>query len=291
MTHGLDVGAPEMAAQACDDPMVPRPYLVQRVHRETGDTLTLELTPADGGDGLAFAPGQFTMLYVFGVGEVPISISGNPTRPSPLVHTLRAAGTVTAALATLRDGAMVGVRGPFGTSWPVTEAEGHDVVLVPGGIGLAPLRPVIYHLLTHRARYGKIVILYGVRTPRDLLYRREVERWRSHLDLEVGVTVDRGTAEWHGNVGLVTTLIPRAGFDPARTVAMVCGPEVMMRFTAAELRKRGVDADRIYLSMERNMKCAIGLCGHCQLGPVFVCKDGPVFRLDRIEALMGKREL
>lgn len=279
------------APAAPDDPMIPSPYLVQRVHRETSDTVTLELTPADGGDGLAFAPGQFTMLYGFGVGEVPISISGNPTRPRMLVHTLRAAGTVTSALAALRQGAMVGVRGPFGTAWPTAEAEGHDVVLVPGGIGLAPLRPVVYHLMANRARYGKIVLLYGARTPHDLLFRHELERWRSHFDLEVGITVDQGSAEWRDNVGLVTTLIPRAGFDPIHTLAMICGPEVMMRFTAAELRKRGVTSDRIYLSMERNMKCAIGLCGHCQYGPFFVCKDGPVFRMDVVEALLGKREL
>jgi NAD(P)H-flavin reductase len=264
------------------EPMLPRAFRVTATRRESYDTFTLDLVPADGGAPIAFAPGQFNMLYAPGVGEVPISISGDPGEPGVLVHTLRRVGAVTAAFGRLGRGALVGVRGPYGTSWPVARAAGRDVVLVAGGIGLAPLRPALYALLARRAEYRRVVLLYGARTPRDLLFRRELERWRARLDLAVEATVDHATEGWHGHVGVVTTLVRRAGFDPHHTAAMVCGPEVMMRFTARELERRGVAADSVFVSMERNMKCAVGLCGHCQLGPVFVCKDGPVFPLDRI---------
>ncbi len=273
------------------DPMLPELYRIERVGRETGDTFTLELEPLYGGRALSFGAGQFTMLYAFGVGEVPISISGDPTRPGRLVHTIRDVGTVTHALAALKKGDTVGVRGPFGICWPVEDAEGGDLVLIPGGIGLAPLRPALYHVLAHRDRYNRVFVLYGARTPHDLLYHRELQRWRSHLDVEVAVTVDRASAAWHGNVGVVTTLIPRAAFDPTRTTAMICGPEVMMRFVALELQKREVAPENIHISMERNMKCAIGFCGHCQFGPTFICKDGPVFRYDRVSGFLGIREV
>jgi NAD(P)H-flavin reductase len=186
---------------------------------------------------------------------------------------------------------MVGVRGPFGTSWPVEAAEGKDVVIVAGGIGLAPLRPVIYQLQARRERYGRIALLYGARTPRDLLYGTDLLHWRSRFDLQVEVTVDSPVREWKGNVGVVTTLIPHAVFGPSETMAMVCGPEVMMRFTVAELQRHGVPAEAIYLSLERNMKCAVGVCGHCQFGPYFVCRQGPVFRLPQVAPLLGTREM
>jgi NAD(P)H-flavin reductase len=271
--------------------MRPEWYRVQRVGRETADTFTLEMAPAAGGDRLAYAPGQFTMLYAFGVGEVAISISGDAAKRNRLVQTIRKVGTVTHALSGLKAGDLVGVRGPYGNQWPMEAAEGHDVVLIPGGIGLAPLRPALYHILSHRDRYNRVALLYGARSPQELLYRREVQRWRSHLDVEVQVTVDRASGDWHGNVGVVTTLIPRAGFDPARAIAMVCGPEVMMRFTALELQKRGIDPHNIYVSMERNMKCAIGFCGHCQFGPVFICRDGPVFAYTQVRELLDRREV
>jgi NAD(P)H-flavin reductase len=231
------------------------------------------------------------MLYVFGVGEVPISISGDPAAPLALEHTTRAVGTVTRAMQTLRPGQTLGVRGPFGHPWPVAEAVGKDVVLVAGGIGLAPLRPVCYHLFARRHQYGKIVLLYGTRTPEDMLYRRQLEQWRGRFDVAVSVTVDRATGPWQGHVGVVTRLIPGAAFDPLDTVAMICGPEVMMRFTVMELLKYGVSEENIYVSMERNMKCAIGFCGHCQFGPAFLCKDGPVLRYDRIKPWIGQREI
>jgi NAD(P)H-flavin reductase len=273
------------------DPMVPVPFRVKRYHKETRDTYTLELVPADERVEFNFAPGQFNMLYLFGVGEVPISISGDPGAKSPLVHTIRAVGSVTRAMQNLRAGDTVGVRGPFGTPWPMGMADQRDVVIAAGGIGLAPVRPVIYQLLANRDRYGKVVLLYGTRTPEDILYRQELERWRARFDLEVHVTVDRGTTGWRGDVGVVTTLIPKIQFDSMHTLAIICGPEIMMRFTAFELLKRGVWAEKIYISMERNMKCGIGLCGYCQCGRYFICKDGPVFRYDRVKEILLKREI
>lgn len=271
--------------------MLPHRYRVSRIRQETSDTFTLELRPEDKGIGNTFKPGQFNMLYLFGIGEVPISICGDPCRDGPLLHTTREVGLVTRAMRKLHPGDTIGVRGPFGTAWPVEEAFGNDVVLVAGGIGLAPLRSALYHLLAHRDHYGKIVLLYGTRSPEDILYRAELEKWRSQLDLDVHVTVDRATGHWRGNVGVVTTLISRAPFDPQRTTAMICGPEVMMRFAVMHLAERGVRSEQTFLSMERNMQCAVGLCGHCQCGPKLVCKDGPVFRHSDIEPYFGKREL
>jgi NAD(P)H-flavin reductase len=237
------------------------------------------------------------MLYVFGVGETPISISGDASwsgkggTSTVLVHTIRAVGTVIKALRTLKREDVVGVRGPFGSHWPVAQAVGRDIVIVAGGIGLAPLRPVVYYLLANRQRYGKIVLLYGTRTPQDLLYRHQLERWRGRLDLDVQVTVDSATGEWSGHVGVVTSLIPRIAFEPLSTTVMMCGPEIMMRFTVHELQKRGVGPEHIWLSMERNVQCAIGFCGHCQFGPTFICKDGPVLCYDRLQPFFGTREV
>lgn len=268
----------------------PVPWRVVQRSRETPDTWTLELeAPMDG--ELAFAPGQFTMLYAFGVGEVPISISGDAAEPGRLVHTVRAVGPVTRAICDTRPGGAIGVRGPFGSTWPVTAARGGDVVVVAGGIGLAPLRPAVYALLADRAAYGRVFLLYGGRTPSDLLYRRELERWRGRLDVDVAVTVDTAIGDWRGSVGVVTRLIDRAAFDPASATALVCGPEVMMRVTAHSLLDAGIPSDRIHLSMERNMRCAVGHCGHCQLGPALVCRDGPVFRHDLLAPLLEVREL
>ena len=271
------------------DPMLPQPFLVRRVRRETSDTFTVEIEPASAGKIFNFAPGQFNMLYVFGVGEIAISICADP-RGRSLMHTTRVVGTVTKAMSRLRRGDMLGVRGPFGSCWPIEQAAGHDVVLIAGGIGLAPLRGALSQLLRRRNKPGNVVLLYGVRTPEDMLYRHELERWRS-AGLQIYVTADRATGSWPGHVGVVTTLIPRAPFDPVNTVAMVCGPEVMMRYTVLELQKRGVSERSIFMSMERNMKCAVGFCGHCQFGPEFICKDGPVFRYDRVKNWLGIWEL
>lgn len=273
------------------DAMVPEPVPLLRVRREVRETVTLHLDLSSKPGGLRFAPGQFNMLYAFGVGEVPISISGDPAKPSELLHTLRAVGAVTRALCSLGRGSALGLRGPFGSAWPLEQARGRDVVLIAGGLGLAPLRPAIYELLRQREHYRRIAILYGARTPEDLLYRKDLERWRARLDINVHVTVDRAPPDWYGHAGVVPALLSLVQFDPANTIAMTCGPEVMMRFTVRELERRGVPHQQIYLSMERNMKCAVGFCGRCQYGPNFVCKDGPVFRYDRIAWILSKREI
>lgn len=271
--------------------MAPVPFVIKKTQRDTDDTFTIELCDTERGQGISFAPGQFNMLYVFGVGEIPISISGDPTSTKTLIHTVRVVGAVSRAIRRLKAGDIIGVRGPFGSHWPVERAEGNDVILIAGGIGLAPLRPALYYLLANRKKYGKITLLYGTRTPSDILYRAELEQWRARFDLEVEVTVDRSDGDWWGNVGVVPTLIPRAPFDPLNAIAMTCGPEVMMRFSVMALRKSGMATRNIYVSMERNMKCAIGLCGHCQYGGKFVCKDGPVFNYDEVAALFNKREI
>jgi len=269
-------------------PMTPRPFRVVRRRRDTHDTVTLELEPASG-QPLAAKPGQFTMLYAFGIGEVPISVSR--TDGPLLVHTVRAVGAVTESICASQPGAVLGVRGPFGNAWPVVEAEGRDVVIVAGGIGLAPLRPALLHVLQSRGDYEAAVLLYGSRTPRDLLYRTELERLATQADIDVRVTVDAADDDWRGNVGVVPKLIGDALFEPANAIAMVCGPEIMMRYTAEALLARGVGADRIFASMERNMTCGLGYCGHCQLGPTLICRDGPVYRWDELEPLIAVREL
>ncbi len=268
--------------------MTPEPFRVVRRTQELSDTWTLELEPVSG-EALAFAPGQFTMLYVFGVGEVPISVSGEAG--GPLIHTVRAVGAVSEAICAAKPGDVLGVRGPFGNVWPVDEAVGADVVVVAGGIGLAPLRPAVLQVLGRRGEFGDVALLYGSRTPADLLYPDDLGSWRARFDLQVDVTVDSAEGGWLGKVGVVPKLISSARFDPDSTVAFVCGPEIMMHFAARGLRDRGVPADRIYFSMERNMRCGLGHCGHCQLGPTLICRDGPVYRYDEIADLMGVREL
>jgi NAD(P)H-flavin reductase len=271
--------------------MLPTWYTIRGVRRETHDTFTFDLAARHGQTEFRFQPGQFNMLYVFGVGEVPISISGDPARTDRITHTTRAVGAVTRAMRRLKRGDALGVRGPFGMPWPVDHAVDQDLVIVAGGIGLAPLRPVLYHVLQHRRRYRRVELLYGARTPDDLLYVDEFIKPAQPLDLDAEATVDAGTSNWAGRVGVVTTLIPRARFDARCAIALICGPEIMMRFTVRSLQERGLVRERIFVSLERNMKCAIGFCGHCQYGPAFVCKDGPVFRYDRIERLFGIREL
>jgi NAD(P)H-flavin reductase len=271
--------------------MLPQLYKVVRVRREIPDTFTLELVPQNGGNIFPFATGQFTMLSILGKGEIPISISGDPFNSKHLVHTVRAVGSVSQAMQAIKPDDVLGVRGPFGKGWPMDKAAGKDVVILAGGIGLAPLRPSIYQILSQREKYGRVFLLYGARTPADLLYKRELTQWRSRLDIEVAVTVDTAKKDWRGDVGVVTKLIPRAAFDPSETVAMICGPEIMMRFCAYELINRGVATDNIFVSMERNMKCGIAFCGHCQFGTEFVCRDGPVFSYTRVKDLLTIKEI
>ena len=272
------------------DPWTPVPTRVLAVKREIRDTFTFRLAVADASAGFPFAPGQFNMLYVHGVGEVAISISGDPANQTRLTHTIRAVGSVTKVMDKLAAGAVLGVRGPYGTPWPMDALRGHDVIVMAGGLGLAPLRPAIYHLLANRGDYGRVIILYGARSPAELLYPDELARWRGRFDVRLEAIVDRAGRDWRGPVGVVTKLLDSVPVD-ADDAALVCGPEMMMRFAVRELAARGVPADHTWISMERSMKCGIGLCGHCQLGGTFVCKDGPVYRFDRIAPLLGVREL
>jgi anaerobic sulfite reductase subunit B len=264
----------------------PRPFRVTGRRQETHDTWTLEFEPA-AGPPLDAAPGQFAMVYAFGVGEIPISVSGEPG--GPLVHTVRAVGAVTEAICGSMPGAALGVRGPLGNEWPIEAAGGGDVVVVAGGIGIAPLRPLLYHLLARRQEYRHVSLLYGSRTPADLLYTEEFDGWRKRIDVDL--TVDAADDTWHGKVGVVPKLIGTADFDPSATHAFVCGPEIMMRFAAEALIERGIPTQRIHLSMERDMKCGVGHCGHCQLGPTLICRDGPVYTYAEIESLMALRQL
>ena len=272
--------------------MLPRRYRVARAWDELSDVRTMELVPIDG-EAAAFQPGQFNMLYAFGVGEVAISISGDPADRGKLVHTTRGVGAVSTALTGLRDGDVVGVRGPFGTAWPVAEETGRHIVFVAGGLGLAPLRPAIYHVLANRERYSGLTLVYGARAPDELLFAEEIKTWKSRFDTEVEVTVDHAAPGWTGQVGVVTTPLARllAGNEAAEISAFVCGPEIMMRFSVMSLAAAGVPEERIWISMERNMKCAIGFCGHCQFGPDFICRDGPVFRHDQVARLITRKEI
>ncbi len=272
--------------------MVPTLATIRRVVWETDDTYTLLIDPPQmSGRPFSFKPGQFNMVYAFGVGESAISISSDPAKSNILAHTIHRVGTVTSALSRLKRGDTIGLRGPFGTAWPVEEAVGKDVCIAAGGIGLAPLRPVIYSMIKRREEFGRIIILYGARSPLDLLYRVELEQWSKIPNVEVITTVDRGDSSWKGHIGVVTGLFSYIKMDSPSTIAMVCGPEVMMKYTYEELQRCGLSQEQIYISMERNMKCGIGLCGHCQFGPKFICKDGPVFRLPQINHLIEKKEI
>jgi NAD(P)H-flavin reductase len=277
-------------SQPRGDPFLPRPFVVRRHRQDTRDTWTLVLEPADGAP-MPFAAGQFTMMQAFGAGEAPISISGDPARPEVLEHTIRNVGAVTRALVHAEPGTELGIRGPFGTGWEVRSGRGGDVVFVAGGIGLAPLRPAILEVCAERGSYGRVLLLYGARTPEDILFGDDLRRWAADHDVEVQVTVDNGQHAWQGRVGLVTQLVERGGFDAVNTLGLVCGPEVMMRYAAMALRARGVPSQRLRLSMERNMKCGVGLCGHCQLREYFLCVDGPVLTYDVLEPLMSRAEL
>lgn len=273
------------------DPMVTYPVMVRRITWENDDTFTLSLDMGDWEEGFKFLPGQFNMVYVYGVGEAAISISSDPARTGTLDHTIHRVGIVTTALAQKKRGDVIGIRGPYGSSWPVDIARGKDVCIISGGIGLAPLRPVIYSMLKNRQDYGRIIVLYGGRSPLDLLFRVELEKWGNEDNIETLVTVDRGDSSWKGHIGVVTSLFSYIKLDARETIAYVCGPEIMMKYTVDELAQRGVPTDQIYLSMERNMKCAVGFCGHCQFGPTFICKDGPVYPLPIIRPLMDRKEL
>lgn len=270
-------------------PTLPVLHHVVQVDRETADVITMHLVPTDGSDPAPFLPGQFNMLSVPGAGEVAISISGDPAEQGPLAHTIRAVGSVTSPMYDWEPGHTVGVRGPFGVPWPVEAAAGHDVLVVAGGVGVAPLRSLVARLATHPLR-RRLAVVVGARTPADLLDIRPRGGLLGH-DTSYRVTVDTPDTSWDGPVGLVTALLPDVAFDPAATVAHVCGPEPMMRATAEALVAGGVAAEDVHVSLERTMRCGYGMCGHCQLGPLFVCRDGPVFAWSTVRDLLEVAEL
>jgi sulfhydrogenase subunit beta (sulfur reductase) len=266
------------------DPLVPVAASVLAVERETHDVVTLTLAAPEGYED---RPGQFNMLSLPGIGEAPISVADRAE--GRILHTIRAVGALTRALCEVRVGDTVGLRGPFGRGWPLAEARGREVVLIAGGIGIAPLRGALSALIRQggtRAAVPRLV--YGARSPRDLVFDEELLRWQSSGAARISVTVDRSAAEWTGNVGTVLTLLER---KPVESSALywLCGPEIMLKLCVEFLTRRGVSRENVFVSMERNMRCAAGFCGRCQYGPHFVCKDGPVFRFDRVAHLFGRK--
>lgn len=276
-------------------PLVPQLLEVRAHRRETADTATLTLAPT-GPTSLGDAaprPGQFAMLAAFGAGEVPISYSAMAGHGGAVEHTVRSVGAATAALAAARPGDLVASRGPFGTGWDLDAATGRDVVVVAGGIGLAPLRGVVDAVLADRDRYGSVNVLVGARTPDDLCFAEHLRGWSARGDVEVAITVDRlgdPASRWPGAIGVVTGLLDGACFDPDAATAFVCGPEVMLRATVRALGVQGVDVADVQVSVERSMTCGVGHCGHCQLGPVLVCREGPVLPAARVLPLLEVRE-
>ena len=274
------------------------PYVatIRRVVPDAEETLTYWVAIDDPQvrRSYHFQPGQISMLGVFGVGEIPISISSDPARPLVLAHTVRACGRVTNALKALKAGDQVTVRGPFGRPWPVERARGGDLLIVAGGLGMAPLRSAIYTAIRNRGSFRRLIVLVGARSPEQILFPYEMSLWEHLLGMhrvELHQTVDVADGDWPHDVGVVTTLFPKAEIDPLVTTVFTCGPEIMMRFAIRDLLAMGVPKKRIWLSMERNMQCAVKFCGHCQIGPFFVCEDGPVFRYDEIGELMEVDEL
>lgn len=284
-----------MPSLQADDTQVDNPYLIHPAtimekirEAEDIDTYRLRFVDEKIRRRFRFAAGQFNMVYLFGVGEVAISIVSDPDEPECLDHTIRVVGRVTKAIARLGPGEVLGIRGPFGQGWPLQESEGKDVVIVTGGLGCAPVVGAIEYIFRRRKRYGTVTILHGVKTPHDLLYRERFDAWRRHPDTTVLLTSDQPDKTWRYHVGVVTELFEQVAMDPARAVVLMCGPEIMMRLGVPILMERGMQASAIYVSLERHMECGIGLCGHCQLGPYFLCKDGPVMRYDRVMPFLGR---
>jgi len=254
-------------------------------------TYHLRLTDPEARVSYSCDPGRFNMLYLPGVGEAAISVSGRNSLTDAWLHTVRTAGSVTQTLAGLGKGGGLALRGPFGTAWPMEQALGRDLVFAAGGIGLAPLRPAIEWALANRSSFGRLTLVYGARSPQTILYAAAFDSWRNR-GLHVEVTVDRSDPGWLGRVGVVTLLVDRLRpFEPARTTMFCCGPDVMMRYVARSALARGLSPTDLWVSLERNMQCAVGFCGHCQLGPAFICKDGPVFRYDHMAPFLATEDL
>lgn len=262
--------------------------IVEKV-QEAEDIYTFRLRLIDPSVRRAyrFASGQFNMVSAFGVGEVPISIVSDPEEPGLLDHTIRIVGRVTSALGRLGSGEVLGIRGPYGRGWPLDEARGKDVVIATGGLGCAPVVGAIEYILRRRRAYGTVKIVHGVKTPQDLLFRERFDAWRRHPHTEVYLSSDRPDKSWRYHIGVVTELFEQVTLDPTRTIVLMCGPEIMMRVGIPLLIRKGVPPTAIHVSLERHMECGIGLCGHCQMGPFFLCKDGPVMRYDAIAPFLG----
>jgi len=275
---------------------MPSPYvpyeaeIVERVQEsDTIFTLRLRFTDPAVQAAYRFQPGQFNMVYLYGVGEVPISIVSDPLDEHLLDHTIRRVGRVTEGLAQLKAGDRIGIRGPYGRGWPLQQVEGRDVAVITGGLGCAPVVSVINYVMRRRESYGKLTIIQGVKHSRDLIYRDRYQAWSEAPDTQVLIAASSSDALWPWHAGPVTDLFAQAQFDPDNTTAMMCGPEGMMIAGAGLLAQRGLAEDAIYLSMERNMQCAVGLCGHCQYGGRFICKDGPIFSYPEVKPLLGVR--
>ena len=272
--------------------LAPNWAVIKEINQEADgvSTFWMEFTDYEVRRSFSFDPGQFNMLYLPSFGEAAISISSDPKKPGLIGHTIRFVGNVTNAISRLQIGQRISVRGPFGTSWPISKYKGQDVIIATGGIGFAPLRPVIYHIINHREDFGKVTVLYGARTPKDLLYTKEYDYWEKN-GMETMITVDRADDNWNGSVGVVPMLFYRLRSDNNKTIVFSCGPEIMMRFVVFECLAHRIPKDKILLSMERNMKCGQGFCGHCQIGPYFTCKDGPVFSYDELEPYFSLEDL
>lgn len=270
---------------------------VQRVVPSAEDTFTYwsVFDDPEARRSYTFRAGQISMVGVFGVGEIPVSVSSDPARPMHLAHTIRVCGRVTNVIAGLRAGDRITLRGPLGRPWPVEGARGGDLVIVAGGLGIAPLRSAVYEALRHRGAYRRVLLLVGARDPGQMLYRRQLETWqrwsRFQERLEVHLTVDHADADWPHREGLITSLFPYVDIDPKAATVFTCGPEIMMVNALRELARLGIPDERLWLTLERDMHCGVKLCGHCQLGPHFVCADGPIFRWDEVGDLLEVPEL
>lgn len=273
------------------DKLLPFEATIKWIKKETRDTATyaLKINCKDIQRDYKFRPGQFNMIYIPGVGESPISISSCPSDVD-LLHTIRIAGDVTTAISKLKPGDIIGIRGPFGKGWPMEEIQDNDLMIIAGGLGIAPLRSVIRSIVKGQHK-GKKYILYGAKTPKDIIFRDEFPRYRDVFDIFLAVDKADPEEYWRADIGIVTGLLNKVSFNPLNTIAFVCGPEVMMQSVVKELIIRGVPGEKIYISMERNMNCGTGICGHCMFGPKFVCKDGPVFRFTDIEEFLGIKEI
>ncbi|RLE88999.1 MAG: oxidoreductase [Thermoprotei archaeon] len=265
------------------NPYLPALAKIVKTRRETPDTATFRLE-IEGSGGLEFTPGQFVEVSAFGYGEAPFSISSSPLERSYVEVTVRRVGNVTRALFNMGEGGVVGVRGPFGRGWPIEEMKGQNLLMIGGGIGIAPLRPLIEYVIAHRNSFGDVILLYGARTPKDIVYKEELERWREHID--VRLTVDVGDETWRGRTGVVTVLLDDVEVDPRETYSVQCGPPIMIYFVTRRLVEMGFTDDRILFSLERLMKCGMGFCGHCMIGGKYVCRDGPVFKYSEVKGLL-----